>query len=105
MSCRVASLVRWRLIACLAVLAAAPASAQTVARCGEGWLERIDGYPVLHLKGTGYEMGYQHGALLKELVRSNLGNIVKVEAGMTLRLGPLEAKPRHLIRTIVEIQK
>ncbi len=39
---------------------------QTVARCGEGWLELIDGYPVLHLKGTPYEMGFQHGALLKE---------------------------------------
>ena len=32
--------------------------AQTVARCGKGWLELIDGYPVLHLKGTPYEMGY-----------------------------------------------
>ncbi|MCP6769329.1 hypothetical protein NL529_31225, partial [Klebsiella pneumoniae] len=40
-------------------------SAQTVARCGAGWLELIDGYPVLHLKGTPYEMGYQHGALMK----------------------------------------
>lgn len=25
---------------------------KTIARCGQGWLETIDGYPVLHLKGT-----------------------------------------------------
>ena len=44
---------------------AATANCETIARCGEGWLEQIDGYPVLHLKGTPYEMGYQHGALLE----------------------------------------
>ena len=38
------------------------ARAQTIARCGDGWLEKIDGYPVLHVKGTAYEMGYQHGS-------------------------------------------
>ena len=46
---------------------------KTVARCGQGFLEEVDGYKVLHLKGTPYEMGYQQGALLKddinELVR------------------------------------
>ena len=46
--------------------------AKTIARCGEGWLEEINGYPVLHLKGTPYEMGYQHGALLKESVTQNM---------------------------------
>src|SRR5438046_1714468 len=39
-------------------------SAETIARCGAGWLETIDGYLVLHVKGTPYEMGYQHGALV-----------------------------------------
>ena len=65
------------------------AQAQTVARCGQGWLETIDGYPVLHLKGTPYEMGYQHGALLKESVRSNMHNILEVEGSTAIKLGPV----------------
>src|SRR5438045_7963722 len=40
------------------------ATAEVVARCGRGYLENIDGYRVLHLKGTPYEMGYQQGTLL-----------------------------------------
>lgn len=38
--------------------------AEVVARCGQGYLENIDGYRVLHLKGKPYEMGYQQGTLL-----------------------------------------
>jgi hypothetical protein len=38
--------------------------AEVVGRCGQGYLEMIDGYRVLHLKGTPYEMGYQQGTLL-----------------------------------------
>ena len=55
----------WRLIALLLVFVACETRAETVARRGAGWLERIDGYPGLHLKGTPYEMGRQHGTLLK----------------------------------------
>ena len=44
--------------------------AEIVARCGQGYLERIDGYNVLHLKGTPYEMGYQQGTLLNEDCKS-----------------------------------
>src|SRR5262245_8749706 len=42
------------------------ARAEIVARCGQGYLETIDGYRVLHLKGTPYEMGYQQGKLLSD---------------------------------------
>ncbi|NTV53169.1 MAG: aminoacetone oxidase family FAD-binding enzyme, partial [Candidatus Firestonebacteria bacterium] len=52
--------------------------AETVARCGAGWLERIDGYRVLHVKGTPYEMGFQHGALLKEEARENMRYLLQV---------------------------
>jgi len=31
-----------------------------------GWIEEIDGVTILHVSGTYYEMGYQHGFLLKE---------------------------------------
>src|SRR5262245_60531369 len=42
------------------------ARADVVARCGQGYLETIDGYRVLHLKGTPYELGYQQGKLLAD---------------------------------------
>ncbi len=80
--------------------------AQTTARCGEGWLETVNGLPVLHLKGSPYEMGYQHGALLKEHVRTNLDRILNVEGAKTLvKFGPIEVKPRDAIQSIIEIQK
>ncbi|MSR59169.1 MAG: peptidase C45 [Planctomycetaceae bacterium] len=81
------------------------ASAQTVARCGEGWLELVDGYPVLHLAGSHYEMGYQQGALLKESVRSNMHNLLVVKGGETVKVGPLNVKPRTVIDSITAIQK
>ena len=34
------------------------------------YVEEVDGTPVVHLKGTPYEMGYQHGALFQEKVRA-----------------------------------
>jgi hypothetical protein len=47
------------------------ARAETLARCarpsGEGWLERTaDGVRVMHLKGTYYDMGYEHAKLMEE---------------------------------------
>jgi hypothetical protein len=80
--------------------------AETVARCGAGWLERIDGYAVLHLKGTPYEMGFQHGTLLRKDVRENLDHLLNVKGEQeVLELGPLRVKPRQLIATIVQTQK
>ncbi len=93
------------LILTAVLLAESVAPAQTVARCGKGWLERIDGYPVLHLKGTPYEMGYQHGALLKESVRSNMHNLINVKGETALvSLGSIKIKPRHVIDIIIRIQ-
>ena len=37
-----------------------------------GWLEEINGVKVLHVSGTNYEIGYQHGSLLKEETRQNI---------------------------------
>ena len=76
-----------------------------VARCGKGWLERIDGYPVLHLKGSPYEMGYQHGALLKESARRNLHTLLNVKGDRALvEFAGMKLKPRHVIDIIVRIQ-
>ena len=82
------------------------ASAETIARCGKGWLETVNGYPVLHLKGTPYEMGFQHGALLKESVKKNMHTLLEVKGDRTLvEFGPIKIKPRHAIAGIIEIQK
>jgi hypothetical protein len=78
---------------------------QTVSRCGQGWLETIDGYPVLHLKGTPYEMGFQHGALLKESVRQNMHNILDIEGNTDIKFGPLTVKPRRLMDTIPIVER
>ena len=36
---------------------------------GKGWLGDLNGQLILYLSGTGYEMGYQHGYLLKEEIK------------------------------------
>ncbi len=96
----------WCLIVLASVLAAArDSSAQTVARCGRGWLELVDGYPVLHLKGTHYEMGYQHGALFKEHIRQNMKALLIDRAQQTVKLGLVSVKPRSVIDSITTIQK
>ena len=80
-------------------------AAQTVARCGKGWLELVDGYPVLHLKGTHYEMGYQHGALYKGHIQENMNNILVQRGEQTIKYGPLTIKPRALIDSIAKFQQ
>jgi hypothetical protein len=84
---------------------AASLPAETIARCGQGWLEEIDGYAVLHLKGTPYEMGYQHGALLKDRAAANLGNMLGMDEGKKVQLGPIEVRPTDAIKTILGIQR
>ena len=37
-----------------------------------GWLEVLNGVKILHLSVSNYEMGFQHGALLKEEVKQNV---------------------------------
>lgn len=92
------------LILCQLVTAAS-LPAETIARCGQGWLEEIDGYAVLHLKGTPYEMGYQHGALLKDRAVANLGNMLGMDEGKKVQLGPIEVRPTDAIKTILGIQR
>jgi len=36
-----------------------------------GWIEERDGITILHVCGSNYEMGYQHGYLLKDIVNEN----------------------------------
>ena len=56
------------------------ADTKTIARCGPGFLEEVDGYKVLHLKGASYEMGLQQGALLKGDIREVVHFLFEVKA-------------------------
>ena len=64
----------------LLVSAQARAETRTIARCGKGFLEEVDGYRVLHLKGTPYEMGFQQGALLRDDIRELVRFLFDVKA-------------------------
>lgn len=89
----------------LLLIVVANARGETIARCGVGWLETINGYRVLHLKGTPYEMGYQQGALLKKEVAANLHNILEVKGTASVKVGPLSLKPRWAMDYIAAIQE
>lgn len=79
---------------------------QTVARCGRGFLEEIDGYRVLHLKGAPYEMGYQHGALLKEHIQANVDYLFNVKAKeKRLEFLGVRLDPKQLISMIVALER
>jgi len=49
-------------------------SGNVIATYGEGYLEDINGLLVLHVKGSPYEMGYQHGFLLKDAAQAVIQN-------------------------------
>jgi isopenicillin-N N-acyltransferase like protein len=53
-----------------------PLFAQVTSTEGSGYLEETDGYRILHLEGTPYEMGYQHGKLLKESIEENVRQFI-----------------------------
>lgn len=100
------SFLRTCLASLVALLLCAAAHGQTVARCGQGFLEEIDGYRVLHLKGSPYQMGYQHGALMKDHIQANVDYLFNVKAKeKRLELLGIELDPKQLISMIVAIQR
>jgi len=93
----------------LSAICPAQAEPKTIARCGLGFLEEVDGYKVLHLKGSPYEMGYQQGALLKDDIHALVRYLFdvkakdfKVEVVAGIKISP---NPKLLIATISENQK
>lgn len=63
-----------------------------IAREGAGWLERRNGHFVLHLKGSPYEIGYQHGQLLKPQIAALSGKLMALETLIRLKEGKSYAK-------------
>lgn len=84
----------------------ASSHAETLGREGAGWLEKVDGYLVLHLKGTPYEMGVQHGKLLRNHARENMKFLLDNKANESvIEAGPVKVTPKSILPTIVKIQK
>src|SRR5262249_35807605 len=95
-------------IVLLALTAAdARAGSRTIAVCGDGFLEEVDGARVLHLKGTPYAMGYQHGALLRDEIREQVRFLFEVKAKeATFALGGITLlDPKRAITGIAATQK
>jgi hypothetical protein len=87
-------------------LLASSAEAEVVARCGKGWLERVDGYPVLHLRGDPYEIGYQHGALLRDDIRAGISFLLdEKQHEATIEVLGRKLTPEDAIRTICRLQR
>ena len=95
----------------VAVATATPARAEekskTIARCGEGFLEEVDGYRVLHVKGSPYAMGYQQGALLRDDIRENVRYLFEEKAKeMKVEMAGLSLlSPKKVIAGISQTQK
>ncbi|MBI3271761.1 MAG: peptidase C45 [Planctomycetes bacterium] len=51
---------------------------------GKGWLERRGGNLVLHVAGTAYDMGYQHGVLLRTQVRGLVARVQSIAQAQAL---------------------
>jgi hypothetical protein len=83
------------------------AETRTIARCGAGFLEEVDGYRVLHIKGDPYEMGYQQGSLLRDHIREQVHFLFDVKAKqITFELGGVKMlDPKRVIRGIVAQQR
>ena len=95
------------LIAVLGACASTRAETKTLARCGAGFLEEVDGYRVLHVRGEPYEMGYQQGALLREDIRELVHFLFDVKAkAITVEVGGVKLlNPRQVIKGIVARQR
>lgn len=86
--------------------AAVSARAETIARCGKGYLETVNGYRVLHLKGTPYEMGFQHGTLLKDDCKASIHYLFDVKAkDAKLEFFGLKLTAKQVVNRIFDMQR
>ncbi|ADV63129.1 peptidase C45 acyl-coenzyme A:6-aminopenicillanic acid acyl-transferase [Isosphaera pallida ATCC 43644] len=84
----------------------ATTSARLIARHGKGFLEEINGYRILHLEGSPYDMGVQHGALLKDEIREQVRFLFDVKAKeLDAGIGPFKVDPYKVILGISKTQQ
>ena len=92
----------------LAIGSTALADTKTLATCGKGFLEEVDGYRVLHVKGTPYEMGFQQGALLKDDIKELVRFLFDVKAKeLKIDIAGMKVEPnaKKIIAAIAASQK
>lgn len=56
------------------ILTGCETTTQKLVTTRSAWLQYDDGLPVVHLTGTPYEIGYQHGTILRQEVRAHYAN-------------------------------
>jgi hypothetical protein len=81
------------LVVMLAVVSCSAAQGELIAKHGKGWLERQQGFLVLHVEGAPAEMGEQHGALLKEHIQANLKSVLAAAMEMGKEMGMADPMP------------
>ena len=65
-------------------------------QCGEGRLERKNGFQVLHVSGSAYSRGYQQGVLLKDQIKQNIHNFIETEAFTTSKTPQIDFFKKHI---------
>jgi isopenicillin-N N-acyltransferase-like protein len=76
-----------------------------------GSLEKTEGQLVLHVKGTAYERGLQHGKLLKQLIQQNISTFLEGDRPQEQKDRALEFKRalptllKHIPQNILEEMK
>jgi len=83
-----AALAVWCSAAPCAGAAGEAGGRKLIATEGKGYLETVGGYPVLHLKGTPEEMGFQHGRLLARQIARN-ADMLFAGDGKAVKFGPV----------------
>jgi len=67
-------------------------------REGGGYLEQVDGLLILHVQGTPYQRGFQHGKLLKNAIQRNIATYIDVaRPEQSERISEFQSKSAQLI--------
>ena len=74
-------------------------------KSGMGRIKKKDGLKILFLKGSHYEMGYQHGTLLNSECKQNLRATLKLANKQKLNLNQLKKTWMQMKRFVEKSKK
>jgi isopenicillin-N N-acyltransferase like protein len=78
--------IRTRLFILFFLCAVIPGFSRVISKEGKGFLEKQNDQFILHLNGSPYDRGYQHGFLLKEQIQRNISAYVdKPQSSLSAR--------------------
>ncbi len=75
-----------------------PLFAAVISTEGLATLEETNGQYVLHVQGSPYEMGYQHGKLLKDSIQQNIGQFIDKPPAET------ESRSKEFLRNLPQMK-